>query len=252
MVDFPADTNLQELPGGNHVLQSRVDKRPGTVPQVRNFGRLSQAVCLQITRNQKASVLFRIGRGGVDSRGQCSLGEVINLVKVDAAGHHQIPLHKQVLQGAFCRPGLPFSGLLPGMFKVFGHQRAFTVNPPEHHPNHPLITFEPVALISPCERMFAWQAVTKVPHRQVSRRVGPVFKDLLILQQLIQLTWFVARIAIPQRVVMSTLNDGYGVDLNIAKMFNRGESRVRCRTGLSCGWHSLGQQSQFSGLLDGE
>ena len=46
-------------------------------------------------------------------------------------------------------------------------------------------------------------------------------ENLLVGNQLIELGGLVTRIAIPQRMVMSALNDGDGINLDIAEVFNR-------------------------------
>ena len=48
----------------------------------------------------------------------------------------------------------------------------------------------------------------------------PVFKNLFIGKERLELGFFVSRVAIPQGMVMGPLNDGDGIDLNIPKMFN--------------------------------
>jgi len=63
--------------------------------------------------------------------------------------------------------------------------------------------------------MFARQAEPVVTKGQVSGRMRPVFKNLFFGKQLIELGSLVTRIAIPQGMVMGTLNDGDGIDLEI-------------------------------------
>ena len=48
----------------------------------------------------------------------------------------------------------------------------------------------------------------------------PVFKNLFIGNQLIEVGGFVAGVAIPQGMVMGALNGRNRIDLDVAKVFN--------------------------------
>ena len=60
-----------------------------------------------------------------------------------------------------------------------------------------LITFTPMTLLTTVYRLFAGQAEPVVAHRQVGSGMRPVFKNLLIRNQLLELCSFVTGVAGP-------------------------------------------------------
>ena len=80
----------------------------------------------------------------------------------------------------------------------------------------------------------------------------PVFEDLPACDQVVEMRRLVTGIAVPQRMMMGALNDGDGVDLDVAKVLDCRQGRLRGPARSLGGWHTLRQQDQFSGFLNGK
>jgi hypothetical protein len=75
--------------------------------------------------------------------------------------------------------------------------------------------------------------------------MGPVFKNLFIGNQLMEMGGFVAGVAIPQGVVMGALNGRNRIDLDVAKVFNSRQRGCNCTTGLFAGGSRCDSSTSF-------
>ena len=60
-----------------------------------------------------------------------------------------------------------------------------------------------------------------VAHRQIGGGVEPVFENATFPNEAIEVLGFIVRNAIPQCVIVRTGDDGDGVDLHVAELFER-------------------------------
>ena len=107
-------------------------------------------------------------------------------------------------------------------------------------------------LLSGSNRPFSDEAETIVPHGKVSGCVGPVFKHSLFGDELIEVSGLIAGSSSPESMVVGALDDGDGIDLNVAEVFDGfecGGFRRAFRTG---GKNALGEERELAGFGDGE
>ncbi len=176
-------------------------------------------------------------RGGIDARRQHALGQVVPFLKAVAAGAHQIALHVQPLERAFCRLPVP-PALVASLrrFEVARQQRPFGADAVEHG-GHQLgvVLFEPMPLAR-AERVHSRQRKAIVAHRQVCSGVKPVFECAALANEAVKVRGSVVRYSIPQRMVVCAGDYRDRIDLHIAQLFERAmygvdASPKRLRTG---------------------
>ena len=78
----------------------------------------------------------------------------------------------------------------------------------------------PMFFLAGSQSFFAGEAKSKILHGQKSSRMTPIFKHLLFQDQLRQMAGVVGGHPSPQYLMVTPLNDGNGINLNIAQLQN--------------------------------
>ena len=122
------------------------------------------------------------------------------------------------------------------LFECTGFQRAFCTNLRQNFCHNACIAPIEISTFTAANRIHLYQGKTIILHRQISRGMGPIFKNLLRFDQRIQMLWLIVRHTVPQHMMMRPFNHSNGINLHITQLPDHLQSphltcnNIECRT----------------------